>query len=345
MRSFEGDGAYVESRFRPDDFPIDDDVRPSSRKDWAWVTARTATGPILDGNWLAKNFLPRHGLGAFFGRPGCGKSVIATDIALHIAAGAPWRGIKVTSGGVTYIASEAGKLGVNRVYAWCKQHGRSWPANFRMSPVTLNMRSTEDDTRALATDIKTNQPNCVLIIIDTLARNFEGGNENGSEDMGAFVARMALLEQLTKAFVAVVHHSGKDEAKGLRGHTSLIGALDFAAEAKRELGLPGILQVTKLRDGQDGAEYGFAVASVDLGADADGDRVTDHAKPTPVGTGFPDPGKVQCVDLAAFHLFAEGKMPHKTDKERAKAVREAIEAMLSKGLLCANGGVIWRLKS
>ena len=249
-----------------------------------------------------------------------------------------------------------------------------------MSPITLNLRSTEADARALAANIKAEQPNCVLIMIDTLARNFAGGNENAPDDMGAFVARIALLEQLTGAFVCLVHHSGKDESKGLRGHTSLIGAIDFAGELKRDIGKMGLIQITKLRDGQDGAQYGYDIASVELGIDEDGDTVTapvaiditpeearavrdrkpqgrnqeiifaafdqfvvDCGGDTPIGTGFPEPGRVKAVDDAAFQEFAAGKMGHTELKYRARAVTRGLDGLIDRKLLVRNGGVLWKM--
>jgi len=358
-----------------------DEPNPSkSGRDFGWITAANNPKPILNGNWLIKGFRPRRGLGTTYGRPGGGKSVLETDISLHISEGLRWRGLKTTQAAVTYVASEAGRMGVNRVLAWCKHHRRPWPQAFRMSPLTLDLRSTTDDVRALARDIKANQSNCGLIDIDTLARNMAGGNENSSEDMGAFVNNMALLESLTGAFVNLVHHSGKDEAKGSRGHSSLLGALDFEGEVKRAQGKPGTMRVTKLRDGQDGAEFGFDILGVELGLDEDNEPVSapvaveigldealseimrepqgknqviiatafeqyvcDHGRDPPTGTGFPEPGKVKAVNYAEFQDFAAGKMRHGEAKYRTRAVKEAVDAMIDNRFFCQNGGMLWRL--
>ena len=57
-----------------------------------WETADTTKGPVLNSLWVVKSVLPRHGIGAMFGRSGSGKTFLATDIGLHVAAGIPWRG-------------------------------------------------------------------------------------------------------------------------------------------------------------------------------------------------------------------------------------------------------------
>jgi RecA-family ATPase len=59
-----------------------------------------------------------------------------------------------------------------------------------------------------------------MVVIDTLA----GGNENGPEDMGQMVRSMDQIRAETGSWDGFIHHSGKDAAKGSRGHTSLRAA-------------------------------------------------------------------------------------------------------------------------
>jgi hypothetical protein len=344
-----------------------------------WFTHDSCAGPILQSNWLIKSFLPANGLGVVFGKAGCGKSSVVLDICMQIAVGLLWRNLKVQQCSVTYIASEAGRMGVNRVYAWLRHHERQWPESFRLSPVTLDLRSKDDDVRRLIADIRMNQPQCRLIVIDTLNRNFAGGNENAAEDMSAFIRHCDVLAKETSAFVLIVHHSGKDEGRGSRGHSSLLGALDFEAEVKREQGQPGVVTVTKLRDGVDGKQFGFDIVSQTLGLDEDDEPVTapvaisadvlntkaranylpkgrnqkkvfeafaqfvlDYGRPNPEGTGFPDVGTVRVVGDEDFRKFAAGKMG-RDPKSAAKAVREALNAMEGRRMFCRNEGLLWKL--
>ena len=110
-----------------------------------------------------------------------------------------------------------------------------------------------------------------MIVIDTLARAFAGGNENTSEDMGAFIAIIGLLQQATGAAVLIVHHSGKDEARGQRGHSSLLGAVDAELELTKLSDEEsdervGQIQVTKQKDGEDGFKLLFRMDTVALSA-------------------------------------------------------------------------------
>lgn len=345
-----------------------------------WLTSTSGLSPVLNSNWLVKRVLPAEGLGVIFGRPGSGKTFSVMDLAMHVAAGMPWRKLKVRKADVSYVSPEAGRLGVNRVIGWCRHHGVEWPAGFRLSPASINLCSTADDAEALIADIQTNQPGCRLVVIDTLNRAMAGGDENSGEDMGRFVALCDHIAKSLKAFVLVVHHSGKDAAKGSRGHSSLLGAVSLELEVTKEQGQPGTIKVTKMRDGEDGAEYGFDIDSVPLGSDEDGEEVTtgisleadidevkqvkqaqptgknqkavadafiqyadDYGRPNPAGTGFAEPGRVRVVDLEAFMFFAEGKLISGKPHEKRKAIREAVEGLVAKRYFAVNGGLVWRL--
>ena len=286
-----------------------------------WETADTTKGPVLNSLWLVKGVLPRHGIGAIFGRAGSGKTFFGTDIGLHIAAGIPWRGHKVVQLEVAYCSMEAGHMGGNRIHAWMLHHGRPWPPGFRMSPVILNLRSTRADAEALAEDIKRRHKKAGLVVIDTLSRAMCGGNENGSDDMGALVSHCEWLAAELDCFVLLVHHCGKDEAKGLRGHTSLLGAINTEIEVKRQRGEVGTATITKQRDGADAAEFVFALEKVLLGHDDDGDEVSScvaiPADPADVpkeagNKKLPDGLKV-ALDALTRALGDEGKVPPPCD--------------------------------
>src|SRR5262245_9035109 len=229
-----------------------------------WITAHTSRGPVLNSLWVVKGIIPRHGTGAMFGRPRSGKTFLATDICLHVAAGIPWRGHKIVQMEVAYCSMEAGNMGENRIHAWKLHHGRAWPPGFHLTPVILNLRSTRADAEALAADIKKRFKRVGLVVIDTLSRAMCGGNENSSDDIGALVSHCEWLAAELNCFVLLIHHCGKDEARGLRGHTSLLGAINTEIEVKRPRGEVGTAMITKQRqrDGADGTEFAFDLERV-----------------------------------------------------------------------------------
>ncbi|MFP5368024.1 MAG: AAA family ATPase, partial [Actinomycetes bacterium] len=111
--------------------------------------------------------------------------------------------------------------------------------------------------------------------IDTLARAFAGGNENASEDMGLLVLNMDKIREETGACVLFIHHSGKDAAKGARGHSSLRAALDTEIEVKadEETGAK-VASVVKQRELAKGQVFGFNLETVVLGQNRYGEDVT-----------------------------------------------------------------------
>ena len=99
---------------------------------------------------------------------------------------------------------------------------------------------------ALVRELRERHGRIALVVIDTLARAMTG-NENAPEDMGRFVAACGRIREAREGHVLVVHHCGKDQARGARGHSSLRAATDVELEVTNgEDG--GCVRVTKHRD-------------------------------------------------------------------------------------------------
>jgi hypothetical protein len=114
-----------------------------------------------------------------------------------------------------------------------------------------------------------------LLVIDTVSRVLAGGNENGSDDMGALVRSLDRLRDELRCHVLAVHHSGKDQARGARGHSLLHCAVDTEIEVVRDAGTGiSLATVTKQRDGATEGQVAFRLRQVELGEDEDGDAVT-----------------------------------------------------------------------
>jgi AAA domain/Bifunctional DNA primase/polymerase, N-terminal len=219
--------------------------------------------------WLVKDLLPSNSLASLYGKPGTFKSFVALYIAAHIALG--WRifGRDTEQGDVVYIAGEGGAGLKKRHEALRKRHEMPEVPNLYFLKRQLNLRSKNDDLARLIKEIKSNGIKPKLIVIDTLARAFAGGNENASEDMGAFIAMIGKLQQATGSAVLLVHHSGKDEARGQRGHSSLLGAVDTELELMKlnedDSGHRiGQLTIKKQKDGEDGLKFLFHMELISL---------------------------------------------------------------------------------
>jgi RecA-family ATPase len=164
-------------------------------------------------------------------QPKTGKSFVAVDMALSIAAGTSFHDHSVAQGAVVYVGAE----GVNglrrRVMAWCMEQGVEDPEALPMLWARRGEDFTDkDEVKALAAEIAAFAADAGmlirLIVIDTLNRNFGGSDENNTQDMTKFVSNLDYLRAEYDAAVLVVHHSGLSDKNRSRGNSALFGAID-----------------------------------------------------------------------------------------------------------------------
>lgn len=225
-------------------------------------------------SWIVKDFLPRATVGIIFGESGSGKSFLTYDMCGAIVRGEEWNGKRVTKGRVLYIVAEGQAGFVNRGHAYVDHQGISHSELDDLDYITDRVPNllNADVVRELIADIRLQQP-YDLIVMDTFAQVTAGANENSGQDMGNALAHCRLIGQMSGAMVLLVHHSGKDASKGARGWSGLRAAADVELEVNRAQEVRSV-SVTKLKDGQDGQEFGFKLNTVVLRQDEDGDDVT-----------------------------------------------------------------------
>lgn len=224
--------------------------------------------------WLIKNFLPKATLGVLYGESGSGKSFLAYDLCAAVARGIDeWCGKRVKQGRVLIVVAEGEQGFRQRISAYCHQQGIH-PGDFEVDYISEfipNLLQVADITD-LIKEVKAREP-YDLIVMDTFAQVMAGADENSSKDVGGALAQCKRLSKHTGAMVLLVHHSGKDAGKGARGWSGLRAAADVEIEITRKDNDRAI-KVTKLKDGQDGAQMGFKLHTVVLGEDEDGDDIT-----------------------------------------------------------------------
>lgn len=221
--------------------------------------------------WRVRGLLPAEGLAAIYGPPGSGKSFLALDLLGAVAEGRDWFDCRTDAAPVTYCALE-GEAGIaQRVQAYRARYGKA-PAGMRFIAQPFALLEP-GDVAELADAIRAAGGAGGIVAIDTLNRASPGADENDSRDMGAIIAGAKLLQAALGGLVLLVHHSGKDAAKGLRGHSSLLAALDAAVEVTRE-GDRREWRTSKAKDGADGECHPFRLDVVELGIDDDGESVT-----------------------------------------------------------------------
>jgi hypothetical protein len=200
------------------------------------VFAETIDGNHIAVAQLVEDVLTQGGLSVIYGESNSGKSFMACDMACSVAVGTPWLGKRTVQGAVLYVAGEGAESIKLRVLAWRQKHNAD--PKLAVVPVAVNLLKADADARRVVQACKAVQAHygmaVTLIIIDTLARAFAGGNENASEDMSAVISHADLIRAETGAHVVFIHHSGKDSAKGSRGHSSLKAATDTEIEVTAE---------------------------------------------------------------------------------------------------------------
>jgi predicted ATP-dependent serine protease len=156
-------------------------IRPSSSVDFRLLDeSEIERLPSL--TWVLDRILPEGAFAVLYGQPGGGKSFVGLDWALSIASGTDWCGHQTQRGPVVYVWAE-GKTGIKeRLHAWKQARNLQSVPLFRVFPRALQLlesREVDGFVECLRGQLPEDPK---LIIIDTLARCFVGGDENSAKD-------------------------------------------------------------------------------------------------------------------------------------------------------------------
>ncbi|MEZ5217873.1 MAG: AAA family ATPase [Ilumatobacteraceae bacterium] len=220
----EPDPAYFDALL--DDGP---EVEADSWRD-RWLTvgqirAMPPPVPLVDG------LLDLDSVVLMYGNRGSFKSFVGIDLGLSIAAGIDWHGCKVTQGVSMYVVAEGQGGLAPRFDAWVTARSQKDPDDFYSFPKPVNLLDPLQVVR-LAEDAR--KAGARLVILDTLARCFVGGDENSARDAGMAVEQLDIIRRATGACVLLVHHSGKSAASGARGSSAFEAACDTVLEVVGE---------------------------------------------------------------------------------------------------------------
>jgi KaiC/GvpD/RAD55 family RecA-like ATPase len=233
--------------------------------------------PLPD--YTIKPILPRRGLGTIYGASGSGKTFEVIDMVMAPATNRAWRRkYRVKQCGVVYLVAEGAGSFPTRIKAYCEVN-KVDINDVKLEVITarVDLRNPGAQLNELITAIRDAAERIGtigILVIDTLTRTMPGGSDSKAEDMSAYLENCTRLADAVDAFVLIVHHCGKDQAKGSRGHSSLPAAVDVEIEVRRDAEGNGVAEITKSRDAADGLQFGFRLRVVELGRDADGDSVT-----------------------------------------------------------------------
>jgi hypothetical protein len=234
--------------------------------------------------WLVEDLLGAGEFSIWFGPKGSGKSVLLGDAACHIAAGEEeWCDRRIKYGAVLYVAAERRAVVERRFAAWRKHHGID---NIPLAVIggVFDLRSSAGDAEGiiaaankLAAEAGTE---VVLIIIDTAAAVLAGGDEN-TKDFAAVATNVALIQDATKAHVALVHHVAHYAPERPRGHGSVPNASDVTIRVGR-FANHRLAEIYQVNDGPEDIRIPFTLVGVELGTNPDTGKVTKAPVVVPI---------------------------------------------------------------
>ena len=236
------------------------------RRGFRFIPGGELIANIQPVQWLVQRYIEANSMTVMFGEPGAGKSFIALDMACCICTGEAWQGFPVKEGAVFYIAGE-GHAGIGRrLKAWSLHRGLV-PENVMVSNTAVPLTDAES-VKALVRTIRAMVDKYgvpALIVVDTLARNFGGLDENSTKDMGVFVQHMDMLKHELQTTILVVHHTGQGDKSRARGSIALKGATDIELRVEARAGGTIALQTTKMKDSELAEPVLLRLHGVDLG--------------------------------------------------------------------------------
>jgi len=269
---------------------------------------------------LVEGLITSKSLSVIYGDSNSGKTFWAMSVATAIANGDVCYGRKTDPGLVIYLASESPGSIRARMQAIKRYHGCSLE-NLAMVPVPMNFYTGDQDAHDVIELVRAvqelkGQP-VRLIIGDTLARMSAGANENSGEDMGPVMARFDQVAAATGAAVMIIHHTGKDAARGARGWSGIRAHIDTELEVVEKDGARSVT-ITKQRElPSKGDVIYFKLEVIEMGT-----------------TKFGSPATT-CV--AVNDDDAEDKAPHKKPSKYDESLRTMERAWLETGAEQRNG--------
>src|SRR5262249_53264195 len=249
--------------FHTEDFRSADDVA----EPFPYVLPRDIT--LVPKAFLIDGFVGAAETSAWYGPPDGGKSTVVLDAGCHVAAGLDYCGRRVTQGCVLYIAVERGAVVQRRVLSWCRHHAQmEIPLAVVAEMIDLRTGQVDAD-RIIATAKAFAQAGglpVVWIIIDTLNRSLAGGDENSSRDMGAVITAVDRIQRATGAHCSLIHHVPVDRTDRMRGHGSVLGAVDLTVRITKDDKIVTV-EADKANDLVEKPRFAFQFESVELARD------------------------------------------------------------------------------
>lgn len=256
---------------------------------------RTLRGPELilssppEPKFCVHGFLSCPSLNLLVGDPGHKKSLLAIDLALCVAMGAPWLGLPVTQKPIVLVEEESGLLRLwRRLHSAFTAHSATIETPFHF--ISMGNYDFRDINEASDLIEHARSVEAGLIVIDALANVMVGGDENSVLSVQPILHNLRAVAIDCGAAVLIIHHTNKSGF--FRGSTSLSAGVDQLLSVYSPPGQT-LLRLTTLKSRD--------LEPITLHAHANFE--TDRFWLEPTEDRFPDPNPSSALSASAFHIL------------------------------------------
>ena len=270
--------------------------------------------------WLVDGLWGRQAVGIVGGEPKCGKSFLALDLAVAVAAGVPClrRFPAVQPGPVLMFAAEdAGHIVRRRLQGIAAAAGAEFEAlDIAVIDVPVLRLDHRPDRQRLVETVERHRPR--LLVLDPLVR-LHGVDENAAAEIAPILGFLRDVQRRSGAAVLLVHHARKSGSsrpgQALRGSSELHAWGDSNLYLRRRDGR--IVMTVEHR-----AAAGLADVAIELADDGQGPalRLRQEAPEPPT----PEERVVQAL------AEADAPLSQRQIRKRAATRNETVGTLLAK---------------
>lgn len=241
-------------------FAVNPDEAPKEAQQyWEWHSISEAFEPRPEREYVVGGLFAAPSLSVIFGAPATYKTWFLMDIAVSVAAGREaWLdGLPDNEQQVPLFECHSGPVlwvdvdnGLGRLLDRFEAIGRAYgidppstPLSFVSFPFPALIASDEASIGLLVEQALLFEAK--LIVLDNLG-TISGEADENSSAMIAVMSGLRRLAEATQAAVVVVHHANKYKGD-IRGHTSILAAVDLALQIQREEDDDGLITVNSIK--------------------------------------------------------------------------------------------------
>ena len=328
-------------------------------------------------NYIVDRLIQKDSINFIYGKPGAAKSLIAIDLVCNLQENGYWANRTTKECIVYYFAYEdpdgvLDRLTISSIIKRYQREGAIATLSLLVDPPDIFDPKT---VKAMERQVEDRgQFGDFVIVIDTLNAATPGMNENDGVEMGKFLDVLRKLRNVGCTII-VVHHTGKDVQKGMRGHNSHEALADsiFFVEKRQNSNVVKMTR-TKDRNGPGGEKFIFELHTGTIEYDPseqipylefkdESDASTPAEKPTVRQVKVlniteellkTDPVNIRTVfglqtDLLAIQLsqieevfIAKAIAPQaKSKASQRKAVKRVLDSLVQKEMVHQQDGFYW----